>query len=24
MFRDPQGFEHATAELRSLASAPTI
>ena len=24
MFRDPQGFEHATAELRSLASAATI
>ena len=24
MFRDSQGFEHATAELRSLASAATI
>ena len=24
MFRDPEGFEHATAELRSLASAATI
>jgi ribulose-phosphate 3-epimerase len=24
MFRDPQGFEHATAELRSLASVATI
>jgi ribulose-phosphate 3-epimerase len=24
MFRDPQGFEHATAELRALASVATI
>jgi ribulose-phosphate 3-epimerase len=24
MFRDPKGFEHATAELRSLASASAI